>query len=694
MKKLITKGIAFVLAMVLLLSLSVTAFAEDTVIYNEEQLKAAAAQGGTYTVASAIMLTEAIHVTKDLNLNMNQGAGFELNNSPYVTDQHSGFDSMFTVEGANLVLNGQGGNLSYMGYGSAIKLVGAENATTVTVNGPNVSAEPYYDHNISASVFPTSLFGVDNPENRDVQVLLYGGGNMYCRTVSYGYDGALISGENYSTSIKGGNYKKDPSSMVDNGYVAIRNWDGWFVTELSAEYSEAFAAILNDENKLPVKRIKPSLEGEGIWLFAEQLYMDYTYVETNPITFYTDSYDPDEGSMYASRINPENGNIEETHKVIFSFEYNEEIKALVDQIVAQFPQPEGEDEHYFFSVSDLEVINYWLTCSSYYDIAEDCYMEDDNIEDLINYSGEFKKLIDYKNFKLDPRFGDGDFFFTLVGGTAEFKNSGTVYGTVTVGARADHIIYVPETTGDSAEELLAAAQSRIDGYLGVGKVILCEAEPVEGIDGPFFETTINGRYYTLRIEKNDAKMLTPEYLNVDVSTEISVSTKDPSVPLDTMLEVENITGEEQEKLLNTLNVEDGETFDIKLHSGSLNDYVTQTEKDGFQVAIPVPERLKGQTLSAYYVDDNGKVTEYSTNPTESGAVTFATNHFSVYTLAPASKTGTDINGDGKLNVCDLVFLSLVINGEKEDNGKCDLDNNGVIETSDAEVLRKELISTH
>jgi len=64
--------------------------------------------------------------------------------------------------------------------------------------------------------------------------------------------------------------------------------------------------------------------------------------------------------------------------------------------------------------------------------------------------------------------GDGGQFFTSVEGFAPFRYDGVIYGAKQLGVKANHVIYVPDTTGDTAEELAAAAQKRIDEYAGEG----------------------------------------------------------------------------------------------------------------------------------------------------------------------------------------------------------------------------------
>ncbi len=693
-KKILSVLLVFIIAFTFLIE---SVSANELTVSTTEDFIAAVENGGTVYASGVFSLSQAINITKDTNIILNPGTHIELDNQWYVTDQFDGFDSMFIVDNASLTIDiaeNQGSTILYKGMGSAFKLIGGENAedyTSVTILGGSITADPYYDHNISETVFPSSVFNCVANGDGVIDVSIYGG-YVSCQSQDYSYGGSLVSGEGYNTCIKGGRYSIDPTDITENGYVAIKEWDSWFVTELSYDYGTEFSAILNDDRTLSVKRVKPEDNGEAMIPFIEELYYKYTEVDGNPIVFYNETYNLEEGSMYASLINANGGEVLETHKIIFSFEYDDEIKQIVDGIVSKMPEAEGEDEHYYFTVSDLELINYWLTCYEYYDPEIDEYFFDDNIEDLINYSGEFKQFIDYKNFKLDPRMGDGDFFYTMVGGFAEFKYRDTVYAVKPIGAKAEHIIYVSDETGDTPQELMAAAQERIDGYIGSGKITLAIADVVEGIDETFFETTINGMYHTLLIRKDSSKMVTPQFLNVDVASAVIVASTDASIPLDTMISVDNTTGsDEQQKLLYALNVDDGETYDIKLNSGSLDRNITKLENGKFTVALPIPERLNGKKLKVYYMDDKGAITEYDVIANEGFAV-FETDHFSEYTLAASTENKNDVNKDGVLNICDLVEISEVINSIYEYDAFYDLDKNSTVDFADFEFLRTQLLN--
>lgn len=253
----------------------------------------------------------------------------------------------------------------------------------------------------------------------------------------------------------------------------------------------------------------------------------------------------------------------------------------------------------------------------------------------------------------------------------------------TLGARGEHIIYVPTTTGDSKEELMAAAQKRIDEYIGKDKMKLSysgtaydiwlqqeyeetrdmwkEADPnmtfeqwkdygnvfiptynnfeeainIKGVTeaDSVFSITVGGKKHFIIVKKDNSKMITPSYRTTDIETDVMISSSDSAIPLDTNIQAKQLTnGSEYNKIIKLLNVKESAMFDLKLYSSSLENYVTKTDEGIFEVKIPVPDNLKGKELVVYYTDDSGKTETFEVEVKDGYAI-FKTKHFSIYTLA-------------------------------------------------------------
>ena len=162
----------------------------------------------------------------------------------------------------------------------------------------------------------------------------------------------------------------------------------------------------------------------------------------------------------------------------------------------------------------------------------------------------------------------------------------------------------------------------------------------------FFNVEVIGKEesYKFVIIKDDTKLAVPSYTTVDLNTNVSVTTDSSTVPLDTVVEVNKLTeGSEYDRIIEILDIEENETCDIKLYSGSLNKYVTELEDGKFEVKIPVPEKFKGKkNLIVYYVDENNTPIPYTvTIDEEENTVSFLTDHFSIYTLAEKTTQQTE-----------------------------------------------------
>lgn len=449
---------------------------------------------------------------------------------------------------------------------------------------------------------------------------------------------------------------------------------------VDSEMSAQFRSILNENGNLEVKMYQPnSNEDTGPlgFIILDTYSTDDYYVES-----VIGSYIHATNTMDIILVNKSNQE-QETHNVTLEFIYDEAVKAEADAILASFPAG-NNGEVPTFHVVDMEFINYLVN--------------DNHVQNLLNYSGDFKQLIGYKNFKGFFNRGDGESFSTIAWGTARFTYNGTVYGEKAASAKTEHILYVPQSTEDTPEAQTLAAQNRLDAYLGENTLTLncqgtvrdyalrehyngtknqwsqwkadatfeewkteyCPTHCPNHVFGPFVggiteNTTcctveINGRKYEIAIMEDDSKMVNPTYKNVDVKTDVTVSTEDSSVPLDTLIAVDKINkGEKYQKIIDRLNVKENETFDIKLHSYAKDAYITKLENGQFEVRIPITSELKNKELSAYFIDENDKIIEYPVTVKDNYAI-FYTDHFSIYTLAETTTDPSPTGGNSEQQV--------------------------------------------
>ncbi len=750
MKNILKKIVVHLLVAALLCGVApLSIFADDgiTRVYTALELRQAIANGDdAIAVMGAINLDdqgegkeiEPFRITEDTTIFLN--AQIEMQSNLEHIDEYTGYDPIFLVEGAQLIIDKEEncyGSLQYYGFGSPIELVGSETAqTSVVIYNGGVNAGFSYDYLLGCTAEPRSAINVKNENGYDVDVSIYGG-DFSCYTLStMDADGPVITGSNYTTTVKGGVFKRDVSDIVDEGYVAIPNYDNYEVMPVIDVKESSFSSMLDEEGRFIVKRYEPDENELDMMFYA----MDMLYNEGDPeifIHFYWSSYDAENKTVYASVTKEPWGEPEETCLLELSFVYDEAVKTEIDKIVDKIPQGKyneewDEYEPYYFGISDLALINYWQTWYEGYDPMWDEVIVNDNINNLILYSDEFKQLVGYKNFSVMVGAGDGGPFFSAALGDGEFSYGDTVYAAKLLGARADSIFYVPEDTAD--DKLAEVLQARIDEYIGQGAVTVVDKglvldalllweyegmgyeEPfeewkagldlsqydvaagaeVEGLtnDSHYYSVTINEIEHIFVILKDDSKVHQPEYLNIDMATEVSVSTKDASVPLDTLIAVSAPDAETQTKLLDKLNAGAGESFDISLHSSSLGGKVTKLENGSFEVKLPISEELKGMELSVWYLDENDVAVEHPADFEKApGFAVFTTNHFSVYTLAAPKAGKGDTNKDGRVDICDLVTLDRVMSDPAVWNYDLhDLNGDYTIDAKDLEEMRKILLA--
>ena len=213
--------------------------------------------------------------------------------------------------------------------------------------------------------------------------------------------------------------------------------------------SAEFKAILNEDGKFVMNTVKPSSMDEAYWFFNETEYMWDNYPD---LRFDNFSDDFESCTIYY-KWNWDTDSAQEEHKVDIVYNYDESVKTMVDGIVKNLPK--GDEEFgYYFSVKDMELLSWWLNSG--------------DINTMIDYSGELKGYLNYKNFVIDCRMGMDSEFYTEAYGEAPFSYDDIIYDIVGMGVKAEHAIYVPDGTAVTKDALMVAAQKRVDEYAGKG----------------------------------------------------------------------------------------------------------------------------------------------------------------------------------------------------------------------------------
>lgn len=509
----------------------------------------------------------------------------------------------------------------------------------------------------------------------------------------------------------------------------------------AAKMSDEFKSFLNENGEFEINASKGTTEEDLA------LYLDFTYSDL-PYSVCWDKIADDLNSFELGIYCWDDNGKEERHTVNIKYNYDEKVNKVVNEYLNSTLKDKT-----MFKVSDLELVSYWLNTNA------------DNHSVLALYSGELKKLLDYKNIEVfaDGRAGGNDYFISSNMGFGSFQSDGIIYKMVnSLGATAEHVIYIDESVGNTKEEVVAAVQKRIDDYFGKGNVTIEFAgEGIYDLYMDEYEWAIsyyqqlyddlnsqyqeaysnvqlycddtlpnydenmcnqwqstwgelfpqvdeakmqldsnkdyknyfiekwndkNGEYKFLKdayndwyffahmqfgdlmfspffvVKKDSSKMVEPIVKTVDSATNIEISTTE-NLPLDTMIQATELTsGKEYERIVKLLNVDDNLTFDLKLYSNSLGEYVTKLDNGTFEVKIPLPENFKNRNLKVYYVGSSNKPEEFKVEVKDGYAI-FNTDHFSIYTLAAegeAINENVPNTFDGIVNYIIIGVISLIV----------------------------------
>lgn len=459
--------------------------------------------------------------------------------------------------------------------------------------------------------------------------------------------------------------------------------------EYDKQMSDDFKNVLTD-GKFVINSVKPTTEDEW-WMLFEVLYMSLQ----EDAWFH--SYDEEDLSAMDLTIIDSKG-YPETHRVEVVFNYDENIKKIADELIKKIPEREQ------FEVKDLELVNYWLNGGKNetkdgvgkldnYSSELKSLVENKNFNiivdhrkgmdeefatmrggpGLLQYNGvtygmrmDINILANHVLYVPDETASTKEALLAAVQKRVdEYAGEGKVKITAGEGTIFEYYKNYYAEMKKELEDKLAAEKAKENPNKALINDLEWEIEYVDSYYEYFLESynnqefgehyflqsaegdywfvaTIDGEDYEFIVVKDSDSMITPTHKTADLSTNIEISSTATSIPLDTAIEAEKlISGEEYEKIIKILSVDNDETFDLKLYSNSLEQYITKLEDGTFEVRIPLPDKFKNKTdLKVYYVDENGKIQEYDVK-VENGYAIFTTNHFSIYTLS--EKVDFDVN---------------------------------------------------
>lgn len=331
------------------------------------------------------------------------------------------------------------------------------------------------------------------------------------------------------------------------------------------------------------------------------------------------------------------------------------VKKNVDSYIEKLANIQGEDENgyynqYLFKLTDLNLINYYVT-------ANTRELDSEKFGKITNYTDDVKKFFENADltYRIDVRAGVNYLpFRTLAFGGLVVSYNGVAYASQDkVGAKPEEILYVPSDTELTDEALIEAASKRLKEYMPNNKITITKGYSFDHYDdehegamdfsliADLSKTTdhtyiFNFGDFTVDflIVADSSKMSEPIFSAKNLDKDITITSKESSIPLDTMIKAYllNKDGEEYLNIKNILKQNNLYSIDLSLYSNVKNTNITKLDNGIFEVTMPVPSELEGKVLAVYYVNEEGKLEEHDAT-VKDGYATFTTNHFSVYTLA-------------------------------------------------------------
>jgi len=351
--------------------------------------------------------------------------------------------------------------------------------------------------------------------------------------------------------------------------------------------------------------------------------------------------------------------------------------SYVQSFVDKMKEFNEADEKSYYKVTDLGLINYYMTSSK----SE--LWNEGAASRALRYSEDIIKISDGGNIKFELEAGAGEqadvLMYEKAFGEMTVFYDGYAYANKTQGLYLKRVIYIPQNTSETKEAYAIAAQERINEYLGKDNLVTVkyggklDEEFVDSLiqteetDGNYYNITIKGKTYRFYIMKGALEQLKePIYQGKDYNTNIEIKSADANVPLDTTVKAVNIKNDKVKKALGTENYE---AYEISLYSDAKKTAIEKLENGKFEVTLPIPENLKDKELAVYYIPESGEKEEYTVTVKDNFAI-FMTYHFSTYALAEkVNETQNEAKGEkddtpktGIENTIGYIIVTTIIVG--------------------------------
>ncbi len=408
--------------------------------------------------------SEAIQVNQDLTVNIDvdpsnpySGAGISISGA---------FQTGFEIApNATLTINvhERYDQIEFHGDNSALFLLKAneQSAAKLVINGGQFAVtNSQYQTDTNCVFFKSNATAATKKPSVAIANGIYNNGTFK--------DGIM------DVSVEAGEFKEDPAAYINtNSYSYYLNdgySDRYYVVKLASTFSNEFKKHIDSNGNFTVKRYHPSLDNDYERMFIEFDSMFEEETANSYVYYRFEDYNKENDSALICRSEYNfvtDTTTDEYHHLKLNFIYDASLKAEIDELIQKVTKnPDDPYDFNWYTITDLELVNYWLADSK----------GEANGTTFLMFSSEFKKLFDYKNysFYLSSRLGSGDPLSTEMGGEGLFMHNGIVYGSTSIGAKADHTLYVPSETANTMAAKKTAVQKKLDDFLGKGVVTVEE----------------------------------------------------------------------------------------------------------------------------------------------------------------------------------------------------------------------------
>ena len=215
-----------------------------------------------------------------------------------------------------------------------------------------------------------------------------------------------------------------------------------FITPMITNASKLSDHVV--DGKFVFDSVKPKT-AEDLYLIYENIYYE-GFEDYDAYHFYFLENTCNSDLTKCTFVESVNG-VETQKEYEIVYNYDENVKKVVDRIVKNLPANKQT-----YELTDLELVAYVNSGLPDSKIASFC--------------SEIKKYIEYMNFSIDVRYGDGDPFITLGGGSTIFIYDGVVYhfDINPIEVVSHHVFYVPDDTTDVVSVMMDRLNKNFAGW--------------------------------------------------------------------------------------------------------------------------------------------------------------------------------------------------------------------------------------